>query len=88
MSDESADNEMLLLLKELVDKVSKLEKTVYNDDNILMKSGLVVTNTPTPTMGSGTTSVDDIAKMDWKDINEMVAKLEGGYWWMMDYHKK
>lgn len=79
MSDESADNEMLLLLKELVNKVSKLEKTVYNDDNILMKSGLVVTNTPTPTMGSGTTSVDDIAKMDWKDINEMVAKLEGGY---------
>ena len=76
---ESTDNEMLLLMKELVSKVNALETAVYNKDNILMKSGFVVTNTPVPSGGTGVTTVDDISKMDWKDINEMVARLEGGY---------
>ena len=77
MSDESTDNEMLLLMKELVSKVNDLEKAVYNKDNLLMKSGYVVANTPVPTSGTGVTTVDDIAKMDWQDINEMVARMEG-----------
>jgi len=78
MSDESTDNEMLLLMKELVSKVNDLEKAVYNKDNLLMKSGYVVANTPVPTSGSGVTTVDDIAKMDWADINAMVSRMEGG----------
>tara|TARA_R110001592_G_scaffold40119_3_gene131935 strand:- start:2061 stop:2294 length:234 start_codon:yes stop_codon:yes gene_type:complete len=77
MSEES---EMLLLLKELVDKVKRLEGTVYNDNNILMKSGFVVTNTPTPAISTTQdVSEDKIAKMDWKEINAMVTKIEGGY---------
>jgi len=76
----SEENEMLMLLKELVDKVKKLENTVYNDDNILMKSGFVVATTPAPAISSTTDVSDDkIAKMDWKDINAMVNKIEGGY---------
>jgi len=80
MSEED-NSEMLLLLKTLVDKVNKLENAVYDKDNILMKSGFVVVDTPTPSIDSGTTTseVDRIAKMDWEDIGKMVSKLEGGY---------
>ena len=79
MSEEN--NEMLMLLKTLVDKVNKLENAVYDKDNVLMKSGFVVVDTPTPSIDSGSTStdVDRIAKMDWEDIGKMVSKLEGGY---------
>ena len=80
MSEED-NNEMLLLLKTLVDKVNKLENAVYDKDNILMKSGYVVVDTPTPSIDSGSTAtdVDRIAKMDWEDIGKMVSKLECGY---------
>ena len=77
MSEEN--NEMLLLMKELVEKVKNLERAVYNDDNLLMKSGFVVTSTPTPSMSVGETEINDdkIAKMEWKEINEMVSRIEG-----------
>lgn len=81
MSEKTSENEMLLLMKELVDKVKKLETAVYNKDNILMKSGYVVTESPTPMMntdGAGVDS-DNIAKMEWSEINEMVSRIEGGY---------
>ena len=77
MSEES---EIVLLLKALVDKVNKLEQAVYDEDNMLMKSGFVVVDTPTPTMSvAKTAEVDNIAKMDWKEIGEMVSKIEGGF---------
>lgn len=80
MKKMSEENEMLLLMKELVEKVKNLEKAVYNDDNLLMKSGYVVTSTPTPSIGNHSGVVDDdkIAKMDWSEINAMVSKIEGG----------
>ena len=37
MTEEN--NEMIDLLKELVGRIKEIEKTVYNNDNILMKSG-------------------------------------------------
>jgi|TARA_R100000329_G_scaffold139186_1_gene121004 hypothetical protein len=81
MSEEK--NEMLELLKALVEKVNELEKAVYNKDNLLMKSGWVETGTPRPKLGSANADVDNIAKMDWSDITEMVGRLEnqerGGY---------
>ena len=41
MSEENKDeNIMLELMKELVEKVRGLEKTVYNQSNMLMKSGV------------------------------------------------
>ena len=78
---EENENEMLLLMKELVEKVKALERTVYNSDNVLMKSGLVVVNSPSPSMenSSGLPDGDAIAKMDWKEIGNMINKIEGGY---------
>lgn len=79
MKKMSEENEMLLLMKELVEKVKKLESAVYDDDNLLMKSGFVVAATPAPSIANNQASVSDdkIAKMEWKEINEMVSKIEG-----------
>jgi len=81
MRKMSEQSELLLLLKELVNKVENLEKAVYDKDNLLMKSGLVVVDTPTPSMSVGESAIesDNIAKMEWQDINEMVSRIEGGY---------
>jgi len=77
----SEENEMLMLLKTLVNKVNELEKAVYDKDNLLIKAGYVVVDTPTPVMSASETGtdVDAIAKMDWEDIGKMMNKLEGGY---------
>ena len=42
------EQEVVDLLKELVGRLQSLERTVYDNDNLLMKSGLVRVNTPTP----------------------------------------
>ena len=71
------DNEMMLLLKELVNKVKNLEEAVYHKDNLLMKSGMVVVDSPTPAMAQGgeLPTGDTIAKMDWDDIHNMVEMM-------------
>tara|TARA_R100000781_G_C4056228_1_gene119471 strand:+ start:686 stop:931 length:246 start_codon:yes stop_codon:yes gene_type:complete len=81
MKKMSEENEMLMLLKTLVNKVNELEKAVYDKDNLLIKAGYVVVDTPTPVMSASETGtdVDAIAKMDWEDIGKMMNKLEGGY---------
>jgi hypothetical protein len=72
------ENEMLMLLKELVDKVKALEETVYNQDNILMKSGYVSVSSPKPAMGNSTAPTSDvISKMEWDDIHKIVENIEG-----------
>tara|TARA_R100000152_G_C6750365_1_gene173995 strand:- start:402 stop:644 length:243 start_codon:yes stop_codon:yes gene_type:complete len=80
MSEEN-ESEMMLLMKELVNKVKQLEKAVYDKDNLLMKSGYVVVDSPTPRISGGDINVetDKIAKMEWEQINEMVSRIEGGY---------
>ena len=77
MTEEN--NEMIDLLKELVDRVKQIEKTVYNNDNILMKSGIVTTNSPVPALKSHSDvpDSDTIAKMSWDDINDLVSRLGG-----------
>ena len=77
MSDEN--NEMLLLLKELVGKVKSLEEVVYQKDNLLMKSGLVVVDSPRPAMNNEQSGMsgDTIAKMDWSEINQIIETIEG-----------
>tara|TARA_R110002020_G_scaffold95223_3_gene228562 strand:- start:39 stop:287 length:249 start_codon:yes stop_codon:yes gene_type:complete len=80
MTEEETKNETLEILKLLVEKVSKLEETVFNDENLLMKSGFVKAETPRPKMevvSGGMPTADSIAKMSWDDINAMVSKLEG-----------
>ena len=79
MSEENTINQELLeIIKALSAKIESLEKAVYNDDNILMKSGFVVVDTPTPkmdnTIGAGS-PLKDVGDMDWKDIHKMVENV-------------
>jgi len=45
--------ELLAILKALTEKIENLERTVYHQDNLLMKSGLVVAESPSPKMNNG-----------------------------------
>tara|TARA_Y100001972_G_C7552837_1_gene277903 strand:+ start:253 stop:492 length:240 start_codon:yes stop_codon:yes gene_type:complete len=79
MSEETSINqELLAIIKALSDKVESLEKAVYNKDNLLMKSGFVVANSPTPAMVGvvGGKSPDNVENMEWSEIHKMVASLE------------
>tara|TARA_R110000744_G_scaffold352425_1_gene458505 strand:+ start:587 stop:817 length:231 start_codon:yes stop_codon:yes gene_type:complete len=71
------DEELTLLLKELVNRVKILESTVYNADNVIMKSGLVKIDTPKPSVRNNREVInqDTIAKMDWSEIDELVVKM-------------
>mgnify|MGYP003117683729 FL=1 len=72
------ENEVIEILKVLVEKIKTLEETVYNDDNILMKSGYVKMNTPRPSVAVSNDGLpEDISKMSWNELNEMVKKIEG-----------
>ena len=79
MSEETTMNEeMMMLLKALVTKVKELENAVFNKDNLLMKSGWVTVDSPTPMISNEEMpSGENIAKMEWSEISEMVTNLEG-----------
>ena len=79
MTEENkVSNDILAILKALTDKIESLERTVYAKDNLLMKSGLVVSESPTPTMDNKIASpVGDVGSMDWKDIHKMVENVGG-----------
>tara|TARA_R110002074_G_scaffold185625_3_gene351045 strand:- start:663 stop:902 length:240 start_codon:yes stop_codon:yes gene_type:complete len=72
--------ELLAILKALTEKIENLEKTVYHQDNLLMKSGLVVAQSPSPKMNNGggsSTPIGDVGNMEWSDIHKMVEKVGG-----------
>lgn len=67
------EEEMLGVLKALVERIQSLEKTVYHQDNLLMKSGFVVAQSPTPSMTNSVMPTGDtIHKMSWDDIERFV----------------
>ena len=80
MSEENKEeNIMLELMKELVEKVKGLENTVYNQSNMLMKSGVVMKESPMPSI-QGPNELPDmntIQKMSWQDIDKLVHGLGG-----------
>ena len=72
------NNELTLLLKELVERVKVLERTVYNADNVLLKAGLVQVEGVRPTVktdANATIDTNTLAKMDWTEIDELVVKM-------------
>lgn len=74
MTEEN--NEVLMLMKELVDRVKALEQQVYDKDNLLMKSGMVVVDSPRPSMGvSATPTTESVSNMSWDDIHKMVENI-------------
>ena len=79
MSEENSINqEMLEIIKALSAKIEGLEKAVYNKDNLLMKSGFVVAESPTPMIDSlGASSSVNVDSMEWSDIHKMVEKAGG-----------
>jgi len=73
------NEDLLEILKALTSKIEQLEKAVYNDDNLLMKSGYVVVDSPTPSMNiqKSSSDVGDVANMEWSEIHDIVKKLSG-----------
>ena len=75
--EKSINEELLTIIKALSEKVESLEKAVYNKENLLMKSGYVVANTPTPSLvGNVGNTTESVANMEWSDIHKMVANME------------
>ena len=73
------EKEMILLLKELVSRIKALESVAFNDDNLLMKSGFVVANTPTPSIDNkvnSTFDMNDVANMSFDDMEKVISKME------------
>ena len=79
MSDENTiSQEMLEIIKALSAKIETLERAVYNKDNLLMKSGFVVAETPTPMIDSlGASAGVNVDSMEWSDIHKMVERAGG-----------
>tara|TARA_R110002020_G_scaffold197875_1_gene398954 strand:- start:236 stop:487 length:252 start_codon:yes stop_codon:yes gene_type:complete len=78
--ENNLNNEVLTLVKMLVEKIEKLEQKVYDADNVLMKSGLIKVDSPKPVINNNPSGVPDsnsIAKMSWDDINKLVTQMEG-----------
>ena len=53
---------------------------IDDNENILMKSGFVKVDSPSPKMQAGDGIIPDsdaIAKMSWDDINDLVSRLGG-----------
>ena len=74
MTEEN--NEVLMLMKELVDRVKALEQQVYDKDNLLMKSGMVVVDSPRPNIGvSAAPTTESVSNMSWDDIHKMVENI-------------
>jgi len=76
--EDTINKEMLEIIKALSNKIESLEKAVYSQDNLLMKSGYVVTETPIPALDNVIgSSVTDVTNLDWSDIHKMVEKAGG-----------
>lgn len=81
MTEQSINKDVLEIIKALTAKVEALEQTMYAKDSLLMKAGLVVSNSPTPAIdnqigGAGSIPSNDVGSMDWSDIHKMMDKME------------
>ena len=62
MNEEN--DELTDLLKALVDRVKRLEKTVFNADNVLLKAGLIKVEGPKPSINGRSSDVPDQESAD------------------------
>ena len=70
--------ELLAILKALTEKIENLEKTVYHQDNLLMKSGLVVAQSPSPKMNNGGGSSSPVGDVGMSDMGKTPFDLKSG----------
>ena len=74
----SEENEVLDILKQLVDRIKTLERHVYNEDNVLMKSGWVQTKSPSPSIDNVTKDCNNsLAGEFWGELHDIISKMEG-----------
>ena len=74
----SEENEVLDILKQLVDRIKTLERHVYNEDNVVMKSGWVQTKSPSPSIDNNKTGLPtDIGNKSWDELHSIISKMEG-----------
>tara|TARA_A100001201_G_scaffold117978_1_gene101540 strand:- start:19 stop:252 length:234 start_codon:yes stop_codon:yes gene_type:complete len=74
----SEENEVLDILKQLVDRIKTLERHVYNEDNVLMKSGWVQTKSPSPSIDNDRTGMPkNIGDKSWGELHDIISKMEG-----------
>ena len=77
----SEENEVLDILKQLVDRIKTLERHVYNEDNVLMKSGWVQTKSPSPSIDNDRTGMPkNIGDKFWGELHDIISKMEGRQW--------
>lgn len=71
------NEDLLTIVKALAEKIENLEKTIYAKDSLLMKAGLVVVESPTPSLASGIEAggVADVSSMEWSEIHKMVKTM-------------
>ena len=73
--------EVLDILKQLVNRIKTLEKHVYNEDNVLMKSGWVQAKSPSPSIDHNKTGIPtDIGNKSWDELHGIISKMEGQGW--------
>jgi hypothetical protein len=80
MTENTINEEMLAIVKALSEKVEALEKTIYAKDSLLMKAGLVISETPAPAIDNtigGSAGIPDVTNMDWSEIHKMMEKVGG-----------
>lgn len=75
MSEVNQD--LLEILKALTSKIEALENIVYEKDGLLMKAGLVVVDSPLPSMNIAKSAVPDVGNMEWSQIHETVKRMSG-----------
>tara|TARA_R110000751_G_scaffold209508_2_gene313351 strand:- start:973 stop:1215 length:243 start_codon:yes stop_codon:yes gene_type:complete len=79
MTNEIND-EILNILMKMAKRLEHIEDVVFNQDNILLKAGLVRAGTPAPKIDNKTSAMPDgdmINKMDWDQLDNLAKKITG-----------
>jgi hypothetical protein len=77
---EEINKEILNILMKMAERLDTIENVVFNQDNVLMKAGLVKVSTPAPKVDSNPSTMPDgdmISKMDWEQLNNLAKKITG-----------
>lgn len=78
--NEEIETEILNILMKMAKRLEHIEDIVFNQDNVLLKAGLVRAGTPAPKVEQNPTNMPDgdmISKMDWDQLNNLAKKITG-----------
>ena len=78
--NEEIETEILNILMKMAKRLEHIEDIVFNQDNVLLKAGLVMAKTPAPKVNSNSSTMPDgdmISKMDWDQLDNLAKKITG-----------